>query len=129
MQHRLFIAFKLTQRRKSSLFTILWPKLPFYWFCLRNLLLTFFWHYEPQILFNPFRCRQVYGCFRAYKTYLCYYQVTGISRGLSVTIRTKNVDHILKIDRNIDIFSHLVHFVLKVHFILKVNCELKVHLL
>ena len=29
---------------------------------------------------------------------ICSYQVIGISRGLSVTINKKNVDHILKID-------------------------------
>ena len=32
------------------------------------------------------------------KAYQCYYQVIGISRGLSVTIKTKTLDHILKID-------------------------------
>ena len=32
------------------------------------------------------------------KAYLCYYLVIYISRGLSVTIKTKNVYHIVKID-------------------------------
>ena len=36
--------------------------------------------------------------------------VTIKSRGLSVTIKTKNVDHILKIDRIIDIFLRRKYF-------------------
>ena len=38
------------------------------------------------------------------KVCLCLYKVTGISRGLSVIIKTKNFHPIFKIDRIIDIF-------------------------